>query len=346
MSYFSGILKHLKKRVTDYFNLRRGDFKNCGLYLINTPEHGNLGDQAIAIATVNFLGKHFPNKPLIEITHDQYLKHAKYLQKKISKNSVILIHGGGYLGDLWRNEQDCVFDILQLFPCNKIIFLPQTLFYKSPDLLAEDRRVYEKRRNLSVFLRDQSSYSLAKTSCLFNINQIFLCPDIVFSYHPSLPKTERTGILFCIRNDLEKATNTTLINMLVDFFNQQHIHCDFTDTVIERSVSAKSREIEVNKKLMEFSKYKLVITDRLHGMIFSAITGTPCVALDNLSKKVSGAYDWIKEYSFIRYVDQNSITSDEMIHIALQMYEEKGTEIDIDQKYISLLSELNNSILE
>ena len=51
--------------------------------------------------------------------------------------------------------------------------------------------------------------------------------------------------------------------------------------------------------MSEFASCKLVITDRLHGMIFSAITGTKCFALDNLSKKVSGGYEWVKDLGYI-----------------------------------------------
>ncbi len=40
---------------------------------------------------------------------------------------------------------------------------------------------------------------------------------------------------------------------------------------------------ELNSKFAEFLSSGLVITDRLHGMIFAAITGTPCIALDNKS---------------------------------------------------------------
>lgn len=47
----------------------------------------------------------------------------------------------------------------------------------------------------------------------------------------------------------------------------------------------------------------MVITDRLHGMIFAAITGTPCIAFDNISKKVSGVYKWIESLEYIKVVN-------------------------------------------
>lgn len=38
-----------------------------------------------------------------------------------------------------------------------------------------------------------------------------------------------------------------------------------------------------------------MVTDRLHGMIFAYLAGTPCVFLDNKTKKVSGVYNtWLK----------------------------------------------------
>ena len=57
------------------------------------------------------------------------------------------------------------------------------------------------------------------------------------------------------------------------------------------------------KKLDEFRKSKLVVTDRLHGMLFAAITGTPCIALGNSSGKVKGVYDWLTHLDYIQYVD-------------------------------------------
>ncbi len=38
-----------------------------------------------------------------------------------------------------------------------------------------------------------------------------------------------------------------------------------------------------------------MITDRLHGMVFAVITGTPCLVFDNVSKKISMVYQWIRE---------------------------------------------------
>ena len=64
----------------------------------------------------------------------------------------------------------------------------------------------------------------------------------------------------------------------------------------------------MEKKLLEFSRAKLIITDRLHGMIFAALAETPCIALDNLSKKVSGVYQWISYLDYITIVSKEELT--------------------------------------
>ena len=53
----------------------------------------------------------------------------------------------------------------------------------------------------------------------------------------------------------------------------------------------------------EFCSSKLVITDRLHAMIFAAITETPCVVILSKSHKVKGVYQWIKHLNYIKLVE-------------------------------------------
>ena len=61
---------------------------------------------------------------------------------------------------------------------------------------------------------------------------------------------------------------------------------ELIDTVLDKSVTKRERQDEVSKILNTISKAELLITDRLHAMIMAVITGTPCIAFDNLSKKL------------------------------------------------------------
>ena len=68
------------------------------------------------------------------------------------------------------------------------------------------------------------------------------------------------------------------------------------DTVIKvnHSVIGEYRKSLVLSKLKEFAGCEIVLTDRLHGMIFSYITSTPCIAIANSTGKSQNAYnDWL-----------------------------------------------------
>ena len=47
---------------------------------------------------------------------------------------------------------------------------------------------------------------------------------------------------------------------------------------------------------------EIVVTDRLHGMIFCALEGIPCIAMDNSYQKVLGAYKWLETLDYIHYI--------------------------------------------
>lgn len=93
-----------------------------------------------------------------------------------------------------------------------------------------------------------------------------------------------------------------------------------TDTVIQQIVSAKERDMVLQDKWTEFGSVGLVITDQLQSMIFAAITGTPCIAVDNVSKKVSGVYAWIKDLPYIRVLENPT----DILENIMEMYSETG----------------------
>ena len=81
-----------------------------------------------------------------------------------------------------------------------------------------------------------------------------------------------------------------------------------------------------SKKWNEFSSVQLVVTDRLHGMVFSAITGTPCIALDNISHKVYGAYQWLSYLPYLRFcssIDEVEDAAKELLKLPPQNYDLK-----------------------
>lgn len=272
------------------------------VYLVLTPEHGNLGDHAIAQAEERMLQE--LNIPFIEVTGKQLESWKTNKCLNVMNGRPILIHGGGYLGTLWINEEYSARLIIERNTKSNIIFLPNTIYYEDNDFGESEKiksqTVYNKHKRILFYARERQSYALM--SELYK--RASLAPDMVLSLNKSCADTKREGCILCLRKDCEK-TRTESIEAAIrasaaELFGEKVFD---RDMVVNHTIPVSQRDEELEKQFSAFRKAELVITDRLHGMIFSAITGTPCIVIDSKSPKVRGCYEWIKDLPYIQFCD-------------------------------------------
>ncbi len=272
--------------------------------LIGSPEHGNLGDHAISIAEIAFLKEYFFDREIIEISANHFISDSRRIANHINSKDIILITGGGFMGSLWLDGEIMTRTIVNYFPDNHIVIFPQTVYFEKTEYAQAEKetsmQVYKKHKNLSIALRDKSSFDFMNIE-LSDSAELFYSPDIVTFLNMTEPKKKRESITFCIRQDRESTVDQDLISSVKKSLIGYNFN--YISTVVNGSVSLKRRNEKLELLLDQFRTSKIVITDRLHGMLFAAITGTPCVALDNLSRKVSGVYIWIKYLPYIRLAD-------------------------------------------
>lgn len=300
-SFCSKLLKRIQQNNSEnklMKNLHLSDFRRY--FIMGVPTHGNLGDHAISIAQLKLLSDMFEENEIIEIDRATYKHKKRKLMKIVSKKDIIVIPGGGWLGNQWYHNEKMVEDVIKTFKDNKVIILPQTIYFEqSKDQLWQINNAKEcfSNKKLLFALRDMKSYEFCKKE--FKTRNVF-CPDLVLSLSSKYQLT-RSGVLLCFRDDCEKEIAEGEKNKLIKWINEKFKNIKYTTTVIGH-VSISKRQVAVGKKLREFSRAQLVITDRLHAMIFAAITGTPCVAFDNSSNKVSGVCQWLKHLEYIKVV--------------------------------------------
>jgi len=278
--------------------------KKC-IYFIATPIHGNLGDHAIVYAQYSLMEELGLQENVIEICRPCYEESKKKLQRLIKEDDLIVIDGGGNLGTLWPEEEEKMRDIVQRFPKNPIFIFPQTAYYentaKGKEELQKSVEIYRHHPKLIIFCRDKISYDLVKTK--FEGVRVYYTPDMVPFLGNVGQKAVRRGILLCFRNDLESICSKEFKHRLKEKIVELGYDMKTTSTVIHRRVTKGQRKKQLFIKWKEFSSAKLVITDRLHGMIFCAITGTQCIVIDNISHKIRDGYQWIKYLSYIEFYD-------------------------------------------
>ena len=171
--------------------------------------------------------------------------------------------------------------------------MPQTVYFentlKGKKETEVSRDIYSKHKKIVFCLRDKASYDFVlKNKFISNPDNCLFIPDMVLGLEFSLESATRNGVLLCFRSDREKIMSYEDKKPIKKYLWSKGIKTTFTSTVYLHNISRQKRHDELNAKLKEYSGAKLVITDRLHSMLFAAITGTPCIAFDNKTGKVKG----------------------------------------------------------
>ncbi len=299
--------------------------KEKNIFLLLTPDYGNIGDQAIAVAATNLIKRIMPEYELIEIDLGILRRILPWGKKIILPQDKIYITGGGFAGSLWVDGgEKYIRSIIADFPENEITILPQSLFFEhTPSGQHEKqitKRIYGSHKALKIILREKYSYELAN-QLLGKPDRLCLLPDVVLSMqyggHEGCNTHEkRAGI--CLKSDKESLLSEAQKAVVSEQLRKAGYEINIFSTQVGRKIYPFQRSLEVQKKLDEISGYDLVVTDCLHGMLFCAITGTPCIAIDQISHKVRGEYKWISELLFIyfaeRIEDVNDILLDKLVN--------------------------------
>lgn len=319
------------KNVMKEYSLKKIIKKNRNL-LIFTPLHGNLGDHAIALAEQYI----FADMKIKygELTGDdlEFLCINNKLSLMDGKN--IIFNGGGNLGSLWKDVEELNRKIINANPRSTIIFMPNSIYYSDSEedcnFFEESINIYNHHEHLYLLGRERISYELMNKVYI----NTYMFPDVAFYLHNIFHFDEdRNGCLICLRNDCEKtlsdSNSTNLHSLLLNYFEK----VEFTDTVKPYKIHFRDRYKEVYEKLLDFSKAEVIVTDRLHGMIFAFLTNTPCIILNSKSPKLKGCYEWIKKSKNLIFLDDYD--ENKIIDFILKMDENSSDNdfSDIDKQY-------------
>ncbi|HEX6118113.1 MAG TPA: polysaccharide pyruvyl transferase family protein [Dongiaceae bacterium] len=266
-----------------------------------TPTAGlrNVGDQAQVVAILRWLARHYPAHRVVELDKDVVLACSDALELRVTPGDLIFLHSGGNLGDRGRWSEAARRTMISTFPDNRIVSLPQTIFFSDTPLgrheRAISREIYGRHRRLTVMGRDEVSGRIAAD--LFPRAQIVTMPDFVlslrtedFALQPDPSHADR--IMLCLRQDNESAFGGGRRLAL-----QQNLALPTTlfDTTLEHDIPASERARILTETLALFSGHRAVVTDRFHGLIFAVICRKPAVALPTVDHKLTSAISWFRD---------------------------------------------------
>lgn len=291
--------------------------KGGRVHFLDVPLYGNIGDLFIFQGTMKFL-------KTCDCEVVSYSTYYSFDETSVCDGDIFLFQGGGNFGDLYSGPQNLRRKIIQKFPNNRIIILPQTIYYSNEYVRRNDFKIFGFHPDLHIFARDQISYSQ-----LFEHNlNAYLCPDMAVHLYNTL-KLNRShnvaGTLFLSRTDSEKIIDDQNIRMSIqtdlDTYDWDVVIGYWEYLFIGVSIFFKIFKNKYSSQLLSFalrkywisgswklctsavnliSRYQYVVTDRLHGAIICELIEKEVQVFDNSYGKISSYFN---EWSAIKVDD-------------------------------------------
>lgn len=311
-----------------------------GIVYLLAPAYSNLGDVAIMVKSLEFLKKH-SNLPIKAVLYSrQCVKKRTIRSIPLYDDDIIVIQGGGNMGAIYSSEEYLRQNIVKWFPKNRIISMPQTVWFGNESknyIFNRAKKIYSSHKKLTIFGRDNPSYYFCKKNFKCNVQ---LCPDMVLSSCPEriADYQKNKKVLLCFRNDVESDLNNDFKKEIEEHLSQSGYLFEYWDTDDLSGRNIENKEERIREVLEHFNQFQFVITDRYHGTILSYISKTPCIGLNNSYGKVKNGFVWFKDCNYIFYVNsfkrlQNSIKAIENLD-TFNINQNLILKFDVLKKYI------------
>lgn len=271
------------------------------VFYFGITAHNNLGDMAQHYCIKKWICDNYPDHELIMLESD-VIVNPKITQrffahlKSIFKDEDIIVFQSGYCTqDLGGNHPLMHRLVCDYMPDAHILMMPQTIFFQFEDNKRICAENHNKAKNMLFLARDFVSYEMAKE--MFPDIKVAAFPDIVTTLIGTLHfDNPRDGVCLCTRNDGEKLYSTEQINELASRFEESGIPVKQKDTQSKQTVAALRANLKghIEAEIETYSHYKVTITDRYHGTIFSLCAGTPVIIIKTTDHKVTTGADWFK----------------------------------------------------
>ena len=271
--------------------------------LVDFPDYTNVGDSLIWLGTLKAL-------ELLGIDAPSYVASQRnYRHDEMARavgDGVICIQGGGNLGDLWPAHQEFREQVIRDFPSNRIIQLPQSVEFSSPQALERARRVFGAHRDLTILVLSERSFARAE---VFGVPTL-LCPDLGMTMgmlNVSLMPTHDAVLLARTDHESQGLPLETVppwvkrvdwvgqpgglaLRMMASLHQRPKLWKAVNGSSRHRLYrSAARRRLLYGVEML--GSGRVVITDRLHGHVLATLLGLPHCVMDSQFGKVRALWD-------------------------------------------------------
>jgi pyruvyl transferase EpsO len=295
--------------------------------LLDVPTHSNVGDHAIVLGELAWL-----RSVGARIAYCGAI--ADYTRHRVARavgDGIVLLHGGGNLGDVWPAHQAFRERVIADFPANRIVQLPQSIHFASEAGAARAERRFRRHRDLVLMARDEESLRFARGALH---DRVELVPDAAFllGARPR-PRAAEHAAVCLARTDAEAAGDArsrlagleardwivpparargvaALGRRAVERARRAAPSTGaLTRRLVGRYARASAEHLRRGEALL--ASGRVVATDRLHGHILCLLMGIPHVLADNSYGKLgSFAAAWTAGSPITRWAPDLAAAAD------------------------------------
>jgi len=286
------VMAELKERLSRVASV----INSKAIHFVDIPVHGNVGDILIMSGTLKFLSDY-------NIRRVQTSAYFNYSPAWAEVDVPIVFQGGGNLGDLYDGPQEIRERIISRCLTNRIVILPQTIHFSSPEKYEACCALFSKHPDLHIFVRDTKSANLARRMT----PNVYLSPDMAHQLWPmKTAKRPQFDQLAFKRTDGERSNSArvdeshsidwpaligwhgTAVRIYARLGKLSLLRKSKFAANIHSEIWCRYAKYLESLSASHFSRYKKVETDRLHGHILSSLLGIENVVGDNSYGKNGG----------------------------------------------------------
>lgn len=300
------VIRRLQARIEDVTRPFVAELQETPYSLLDFPDYPNVGDSAIWAGQLAWLRRSARSAPTYTCDHSTEIAT---LARELP-DGPILLSGGGNFGDLWIYIQGFRERVYSHFGGkHPIIQLPQSIHFDRAEAVESTKLAISRATAFTLLVRDLPSLEFARSN--FDCS-VALCPDMAFALGP----LQRIGapqidVLLLLRDDKERLDSSLQTRKLpaewsvADWLQDDRylysrskaaaalksvarLRVRRSDRFVRRHFRQQSLvENRMRRGIVQLSRARYIITDRLHVHILSTLMGIPHCFLDNSYGKIS-----------------------------------------------------------
>lgn len=311
---------------------------------LDYPLNMNIGDFLIHAGTNAFF-RHHGHKVIGEFSiHDfcmtsvvsepaaTFKRNVALLDAMIGKDTVIVMHGGGNLGDIYKIYQAFREIVVERYRRNRVVIFPQSVHFNSAERMERAAKRFASHPDLHIFVRDRTSVEFIALARAHGGPM----PDMAHELWRTPPygsdgAEPAKGILRLMRRDEESwsarpawagvdglAGEDTLFDwndlyspldwLVMRFIRKWQTLVGPTRLRIPSERAwLPFRDAMIRRAIRLFNNHGAIYTDRLHAMILASLLEKRVFVADNSYGKLSRYYrDWFGGSDMIEFVSNPS----------------------------------------